>query len=78
MPPEMYVGETDDLANALIPLQAHLREILPPDHPILAEIADALTSRDVVKLRAAYDATEELPDPVKIELMRREMDADAG
>ncbi|MFN8473749.1 MAG: hypothetical protein U0822_16285 [Anaerolineae bacterium] len=75
MTQEMYMGERDDLANALLPLQAHLREILPPDDPILAQIDAALATRDLAQLRAAYDATEELPDAVKIELMRREMDA---
>ncbi|MFN8483279.1 MAG: hypothetical protein U0768_09590 [Anaerolineae bacterium] len=76
MTPEMYMGEGDDLANALLPLQAHLRDILPPDDPVLAQIAEALASRDLAQLRAAYDATEELPDAVKIELMRRDMDAE--
>ena len=71
---EMYQGEADDLANALRPLQKHLRDILPPDDPVLAQVDAALASRDVGQLRAAYDATEELPDPVKIELMRREME----
>ncbi len=74
MAEEMYMGEADDLANALLPLQRHLRDILPPDNPVLAQVDAALASRDLAQLRAAYDATEELPDPVKIELMRREME----
>ena len=75
MTQEMYQGEGEDLANALLPLQSHLRDILPPDDPVLAQVDAALASRDLAQLRAAYDATEELPDPVKIELMRREMEA---